>query len=269
MRKSRIFWLLASFCFLFGAFAYGLAAYNVRALGLGWMEFNAHNYFYLQAIYIGAVIAVFSSFFIGTEYADGTIRNKLAVGHDRVRLYLSNLITVVAAGVLFHLAYLLAVVLVGIPFAGMETITCVELQPWRLINCLLVTVEYGALFTMISMLDPQKARGVLISLLAAGVVILAGMLVYGRLSQPEFETIAQMRTDGGYVLKEGMPNSKYLTGRTRTIFEWINACIPSGSVMISLDRNCFFDLRNLLCVAAGTVLITALGSTMFFRKDIK
>ncbi len=87
MRKSRSFWLLAAFCFLLGAFAYSLAAYNVRVLGLGWMEFNAHNYFYLQMTCIGAVMAVFASFFLGTEYADGTIRNKLTAGHDRVGVY--------------------------------------------------------------------------------------------------------------------------------------------------------------------------------------
>ncbi len=159
--------------------------------------------------------------------------------------------------------------LVGIPFAGLESVTCVELQPWRLINCLLVMVEYGALFTLISMLDSHKARGVLVSLLAAGVVILAGMLVYGRLSQPEFETIAQMKADGSYVLKEGIPNSRYLTGRMRTVFEWLNACIPSGSVMLSLDRNFAFDLRNPVCTISGTALITALGAVLFRKKDIK
>ncbi len=269
MRKSRIFWVLTAFCFLFGSFAYGLAAYNVQVLGLGWMEFNAHAYFYMQMLYIGAVIAVFSSFFLGTEYADGTIRNKLAVGHDRVSLYLSNLITIVTAGILFQLAYLLAVVLVGIPFAGLVSVTCVELQPWRLISCLLVTVEYGALFTLIPMLDSQKARGVLISLLVAGIVALAGMLVYGRLSQPEFETLAWVQADGSYILKERMPNSKYLTGRIRTVFEWLNACIPSGSVMVSLDRNYTFDLRNPLCTVAGSALITVLGASLFRKKDIK
>ncbi len=269
MRKSRIFWLLAACCFLFGTFAYGLAAYNVQALGLGWMEFNAHALFYMQILYIGAVIAVFSSFFLGTEYADGTIRNKLAVGHDRVSIYLSNLITVVAAGILFHLAYLLAVVLVGIPFAGIESIICVELQPWRLICCLLVTVEYGALFTFIPMLDEQKDRGVLASLVVAGIVILFGMLIYGRLSQPEFETMAWVQADGSYILKEGMPNSKFLAGRIRTVFEWVNAWIPSGSVMVCLDRNLAFDLRNPLCTVAGTAIITACGASLFRKKDIK
>ncbi len=269
MRKSRIFWVLAAFCFLVGAFAYGLAAYNVRVLGLGWMEFNAHAYFYMQILYIGAVIAVFSSFFLGTEYTDGTIRNKLLVGHDRVSVYLSNMVTIVAAGFLFQLAYLLAVMLVGIPFAGVESITCVELQSWRLICCLLVTVEYGALFTMIPMLDAQKARGVLISLVVAGIVILFGMLIYGRLSQPEFETMAWVQADGSYILKEGMPNSKYLTGRIRTVFEWINAWIPSGSVLISLDRNYAFDPRYPMCTIVGTGLITVLGTALFRRKDLK
>ncbi len=269
MGKSSIFWVLTAFCFLFGSLTYGLVAYNTRKLGLRWLEYNAHAYFYMQMLYIGAVIAIFSCFFIGTEYSDGTIRNKLAVGHDRMSLYLSNLVTTVAAGFLFHLAYLLAVVLVGIPFSGMACVTHVEMQPWRLMCCLLATVEYGALFTCISMLDTQKSRGVLVCLLVAGLVALAGMMVYGRLNQPEFERLVWMQADGTYVLKDGGPNSKYLSGTVRTVFTWLNAWIPSGSMLISLDRNFTLDLRNPLCMAAGTALITAFGTSLFRKKDIK
>ncbi len=269
MKKTPLFWLLIGLCFSFGVIAYGLAAYNIHNLGIGWMEFNAHAYFYMQMLYIGAVSAVFASFFIGTEYADGTIRNKLAVGHSRESLYLSFGISVFSMALAASLAYLLAVLLVGIPFAGTASITHVELQPWRLGCCLLVIVAYSAIFTFLAMLDPQKARSVLVSLLTAGVLILAGMLVYGRLSEPEFTTQAWVQADGTYLLKDGLPNSKYVEGAVRTLLEWVNALIPSGSILVCLDRNYALDWRNPACMILEIIVITAAGISLFRKKDIR
>ena len=36
---------------------------------------------------MGLVAAILTSMFIGSEYSDGTIRNKLVVGHSRMRLH--------------------------------------------------------------------------------------------------------------------------------------------------------------------------------------
>lgn len=267
--KSKIFWALEGFCFGFGAFVYALVAYNTRNLGQGWLEYNAHVYFYLQLMYIAVVIAIFACFFIGTDYSDGTVRNKLIVGHSREGIYISFLLTVVMAAFLFVLAYLLAVLLVGLPFSGTAVLTHVQAQPWRLLNCALVIVEYAALFTLLSMLDSNKARNVVISLLIAGVVILMGMMAYGRLSEPEFVVRAVMQSDGSMLLEDGIPNSQYLTGTIRTVFEWITAILPSGSVMLSLDKNFGFDWRNPVLSVILLVLLTAIGCGIFKKKDIK
>lgn len=267
--KSKIFWVLEGFCFGFGVFVYALVAYNTRNLGQGWLEYNAHAYFYFSVLFIAAIIAIFACFFIGTEYSDGTIRNKLVVGHSRGEIYLSFFLIVCLASVLFLLAYVLAVLVIGIPLSGTAVLTHVELQPWRIGNSLLITVEYAAIFTLLSMLDSNKARNVVISLLIAGVVILLGMMAYGRLSEPEFVVRAVMQADGSMLLEDGLPNSQYLTGTIRTVFEWITAILPSGSVMLSLDKNLGFDWRNPVLSVILLVLLTAIGCGIFKKKDIK
>ena len=48
------------------------------------------NGFFGCALFIGIVMAVFCSLFIGTEYSEGTIRNKIIIGQKRGAVYLSN-----------------------------------------------------------------------------------------------------------------------------------------------------------------------------------
>lgn len=267
--KSRVFWVLEGFSFGFGAFAYALVAYNTRNLGQGWLEYEAHGYFYLWVLCIAVNIALFACFFIGTDYSDGTVRNKMIVGHSREEIYLSFLLTTITAAFFFVFAYLLAVLLVGLPLSGMAVLTHVQAQPWRLLDCGLVIVEYAALFTMVSMLDSDKARNIVISLLIAVTLIFSGMMAYGKLSAPELIRIVVPQSDGGILLKDGEPNPEYLTGTIRTVFVWLTAILPSGSTMLSLDKNLSFDWRNPVCAVALTTLLNVIGIGVFKKKDIK
>lgn len=267
--KSRVFWVLEGFSFGFGVFAYALVAYNTRNLGQGWLEYEVHSYFYLWVLYIAVIIALFACFFIGTDYSDGTLRNKMIVGHSREEIYLSFLLTTFTAAFFFVLAYLLAVLLVGLPLSGRAVLTHVQAQPWRLLGCGLVIVEYAALFTMVSMLGSDKARNLVISLLIAVILIFSGMMAYGKLSAPELIRIVIPQSDGGILLKDGDPNPEYLTGGIRTFFGWLTAILPSGSMMLSLDKNLSFNWRNPVCAVALTTLLNVIGIGVFKKKDIK
>ena len=66
----------------------------------------------------GLVMAVFIAVFLGTEYSDGTVRNKITAGHGRVRIYLANLLTVCLACLVFTAVYLLTTLAVGLPVLG-------------------------------------------------------------------------------------------------------------------------------------------------------
>ena len=53
---------------------------------------NPNNYFWNFNLVIGVIAAVCCSMYLGTEYSDRTMRNKLIAGHTRKDIYLSNLI---------------------------------------------------------------------------------------------------------------------------------------------------------------------------------
>lgn len=267
--QSKIFWVLELGCFLLGCATYLLVVYNTRNLGNGWLQWQAHSYFYMPILYLPVGIAIFSCFFFGTEYSDGTIRNKLVVGHSREAIYLANLLTTVCVIGLFLLACYVPVFIVGIPLAGKEVVTCVEMQPWRIANSTLLLTEYGALFVLLSTLDSNKARNVLICLLTALLLILLGLSAYGRYSAPEFVQNVVMLPGGGLELKDGIPNTKYLTGTARIIARWITTILPTGSAMMSLDKNFAFAWQVPLTTVLVTVLLTLGGICLFQKKDIK
>lgn len=269
LRESKIFWALELSCFLLSCATYLLVVYNTRNQGQGWLQWQANTYFYIPILYLPVGIAIFSCFFFGTEYSDGTIRNKLIVGHSRESIYLANLLTAVCVLGLQLLACYVPVLIVGIPFAGKDVVACVEMQPWRILNLLLLLTEYGALFVLLSTLDSNKARNVLDCLLTALLLILLGVSAYGRYSEPEFYPEVTMLPDGSLDVRNGPPNSEYLTGVPRMIAHGITLLLPTGSAMLSMDRGLTFDWRSPACAVALIVLLTILGIGVFKKKDIK
>ena len=267
--QSKIFWLLECLCFAFGAFVYILVAINTRNIGQGWLEYEAHGYFYILIFPLAVMISLFTCFFIGVDHSDGCIRNKLIVGHSRKTIYLSFFFTVLAVSLLLVLAYLLAVILVGMPLSGPDVLRAVELQPWRLLGCFLIIGECAALFTLLSIMDTNVARNVVVSLAVAVVLILSGMYVYHKLSQPEFIPIVSRTSDGYILLENGDPNPNYLTGMTRILYEWLTILLPYGAAALSLDKRASFDYRIPLISIVTILLLTFCGIRLFKKKDIK
>ncbi len=50
------------------------------------------NGFFGCALFIGIVMAVFCSLFIGTEYSEGTIRNKIIIGQKKEALFICQIL---------------------------------------------------------------------------------------------------------------------------------------------------------------------------------
>ena len=90
---------------------------------------------------MGLVAAILTSMFIGSEYSDGTIRNKLVVGHSRMRIYLANLIVCSVACVLIFLAYITGVFVVGSAKGG-ELLTKTSVVTMCLVCSILVSVAF-------------------------------------------------------------------------------------------------------------------------------
>ncbi|MDE5570029.1 MAG: hypothetical protein K2I82_05185, partial [Ruminococcus sp.] len=77
--------------------------------------------------YLLFAIPVFVGIFLGTEYSDGTIRNKMVVGHKRSDIYFANLI-VCASGTLIGAGLnLLINFTLGTALCGLEVLTATDI----------------------------------------------------------------------------------------------------------------------------------------------
>lgn len=112
LRKSRLFWLTAA----------GMLLGEIYVLQFGARVNQASHvpleqYYYYLAPTVGIFFAVWISIFLGTEYSDGTMRNKLIAGHTRGDIYLSYYLTALTGGVIMEAGWFLGG-LTGIPLFG-------------------------------------------------------------------------------------------------------------------------------------------------------
>ena len=90
LKKNKCFWVCMIFMLAAGVFFPVMRYVDMQKSGT---VNTLDNGFFACALFIGVLASVFCSLFIGTEYSDGTIRNKVVVGQKRSAIYLSNLIT--------------------------------------------------------------------------------------------------------------------------------------------------------------------------------
>ena len=267
--KSRIFWVLEALSAIAGAMFYILAIINEKNIGNGWYLWNGNYYLFVVLIYIGAIMAVFSGFFIGSEYSDGTIRNKMTVGCTRNNIYLANLVIVVAAGILFSITHIAASIVVGLPSLGSLIWQALAPIGWRIPAALVMMLCYGAIFSFFAMTDSNKSRSLLIGFVLALAIIFGGIVTGSRLNGPELTSRMILQEDGSYQREFDLPNSRYITGTTRTIYTFVDACIPSSQGYNIARSEGEFNLLAFICQLGVTTLFTGAGMTMFKKKDIK
>lgn len=219
------------------------------------------------------VCAVFIGLFIGTEYSDGTIRNKLVAGHSRWAIYISNLIVCALAAVLMRLVYMAVLLAVGLPLIGKGSCSITLLMVCFMCS-ILITVTFAAIFLMISMLVQSKAVGAVSVILLSVAFLFAAMLIYSNLNEPEYYegyTYTYMDEEGQEQVEEveRERNPRYLTGTRRAVYEFLHDFLPyNQGIQIAdyqTEHMAYFPLYSLTIILVSSVC----GILLFRRKDLK
>lgn len=226
------------------------------------------NGFFLCVALLLILAAVLCSLYMGTEYSDGTIRNKVVVGRRRPAIYLANLITCALADTVLCLVYFAAYLCVGLPLLG--PFQAVPPQVAYYILCtVLLAIAASAIFTLAAMLIQNKAATVAVCLLGAFALLLAGSCIDSRLSEPETYPSYSLVTDGEVINEGEEPNPHYLRGTKRKVYEFFYDFLPGGQAVQITSWTVARPWNPPLYAVIITVTATGCGVYAFNKKDLK
>lgn len=201
------------------------------------------NFFY--ALAATAITAAFCPLFLGSEYSDGTMRNKIAMGFSRLSVYLSDFTVRAVAGILFNAAWLAGSLLFhrdrGMP---------IDLSAPFLLCIAGVCLAWTAVFALLSLLIQSKAYAAVACLLTAVVTFLLGIQLTVMINAGADKAAGGANTPLA-LLRDLLPGGQaYLLA--------IGDFVSEGQLVR-------FPLYSL----GLAIAVTALGLCLFRRRDLK
>lgn len=274
LRKSKVFWLGVLFMFGFGIFMV-VTKYS-DMIRYDQNEFLDDSLFLYVPI-IGCCCAVFCSLFLGTEYSDGTIRNKVIIGHTRKNIYCANLLICITATLLMAIAFLLSYCTLGAFLLKAPQMQVGEMIFYFIIS-LFTMIAFTSLFNMLSMLITKKSISAVACLLIFIGLLIVSLYIMAKFSEPEFIfPYNVVITPSGSVITtvenveelEMVPNPKYLKDTAKAIYQFFYDFLPSGQSFQLYTREVIHPFQMIVYSMVITVITSVGGILAFNRKDLK
>ena len=264
--KDKVFWL----CLI------GMLGMNIfiilngcRQAGgaMAEYEYTLDRYFYNEAPLVGMFSAIIVSMFVGTEYYEGAVRNKLAVGHTRSNIYLSNYLVCYIAGLCIVAAWLISG-FVGVPFlGGLQAGVAGVLK--SLFIAAGYTAAFTAIFALVSNFANNRAALAVLTILVYIALLLAASKIYSCLEEPETIAYTWLSAEGVIQMMEPEANPLYIGGTKRIIFEFLLDFLPTGQGILLSDAATTHPIRQILCSMGITIATLFVGCQFFKKKDLK
>lgn len=269
--KSKVFWFCLLFVFLSEVFS-SVGLYRETKSITGYLAHCDSLLFDVCAQMI-IIAAIFSGLFVGTDYSNGTIRNKIIVGHTRTEIYLSNLIVCSSALLIIQLVGMLTAVGIGFPLVGNMEKSFLSLFVLSLIS-FATTIALSALFLLIAMMIHSKAHSVVAAIIVAIVLLIGAFVIGDGLNQPEYTSSVTVS-----VAEDGVDNSDnqmvmeknpyYISGAKRDLYEFLYDFLPGCQMMQISEQNPEHPARLPVYSLSIILATTACGVLLFRKKDIK
>lgn len=252
-----------------------VAGYEVFSLlsryarGRAGFDYSLDGGFFLFAGLTGIVSALVCAFLIGPEHGDGTMRNKIIIGHSRRDIYLSNLILSTLASLTTCLAAILPGLALGLPLLGGFEMGTARATLMILGICTL-SMAYAALFTLLTMLISGRAASLTAAMVLALALLAAGAYLNGRLTAPPTIQGYDLSVNGQLVAAKPSPNPAYIPeGLMRSALQFLYDFLPGGQtgqyVTTEVARPVLLMVYDVVIFVAATTA----GLVLFRRKDLK
>ena len=263
--KSKCFWICVVFVSAAAGY-YPLTLFLNRAEGF---SRSPDDGIFLCAVLVPVALSIFCSLYLGTDYSDGVIRNKITVGHRRIVLYIVNLITSMAVALILMVAFFIVYLAVGIPLLGTFQMSLKTAAVYIAI-ILAVCFAFSGIFTMICMGSANKAAVAAACVLCAVLLLLAGVYLASLLQAPELYPGYSFNAGGEITdLQEAIPNPYYLSGAKREICQFFYDFLPGGQAVQCASAQVQNPLKLLVYSGITFFFTSFLGATIFQQKNIR
>lgn len=263
--KTKLFWAAAGLLAVIGAAIPIKYFLDNRSGASAWTPDTAC---FLYAYLVPILLSVLTALFIGSEYSDGTMRNKCIVGHRRSSMYLANLLVCMAAGALLSAAYLLPYLCLALGLLG-SFAASVQTVLLFIALTLALSFAFVSCFTLIAMLTQSKAHTAAACILLVFALLLAGVYITSALSEPEYYSAYSYTENGVTVEAPEERNPNYLTGTKRQVYEFLQDFTPGGQALQLSGLHAAHPAQLALYSGVILLLTTSCGILIFRRKDLK
>lgn len=264
--KDRFSWCVVGILVILSLVNVFNSTRSFEAMAANGFAMSLDDYYFYQAPLIGAFLALLISMFLGTEFAQGTIRNKLCIGYKRDEIFLSNFITCTLATIVLNVVWLLTSALL------FRMIGPLEMEVSEFVGCIFVAigfaVSFTALYTVIGSLSSNKAMTIIYTFAVFIILAMAASALYDRLCEPDMHQ-GMMYVNGEFVMPEPTPNPLYLSGTIRTVCEVALELLPTGQALLLSDVAIQSPIRAIALSVVFTAVTLLAGGNFFKKKDIK
>lgn len=264
LQKNMCFWIGFVFMAAVGIFFPVRGYVEMCCTGVNSL---IENGFFSCSLFASIIMAVFCSLFTGTGYSDGTIRNKVVIGHKRMDIYVAEVITSSVVGVVMCSGFFVPYLCIGIPLLEnftMESKTVLLMG----VTELLLVAAFTSIFTLVAMICQNKAVVSVICLLLAFGLLLVGWFLNNMLQAPKTILVYTMSENNEPVAAEE-PNPQCLEGTEREIVQTIYDVLPGGQAV----QCTWLEVVHLPRLPLYSILImlstTGIGLFCFQKKDLK
>nr|WP_294668879.1 ABC transporter permease subunit [uncultured Blautia sp.] len=263
--KNKLFWILISIeLFMGGLFPVLHYMDNIDEKSAWTMD----STIFIYTLFVPLMVSLLTALFIGSDYSDGTMRNKLIAGQVRKNIYAANLVVNMEAAFLLCFAFWISHVCIGTPLLGWFVSDAKKMLGYLLVT-LTTVAACVAIFTLISMLCSNKAYSVAGCILIIFMLLFVGVRITAALNEPEMYDAYSYMSEGVTVQEDETPNPNYVSGVKRQIYNFLNEFLPGGQMIKLSNMNAEHLGRYAVYDGVIFAFVTGCGILSFRRKDLK
>lgn len=249
---------------------------------------NVHQLILNYSQISGFIAAIFSCLYLGSEYSEGGIRNKVITGHKRTKIYLSNLIIIAGFNIILYLLFVGISLAVGTPLLSKADAVIKEF-PKYLVYIFLLIIAYSSIITFLGMTISNSTVVVLTIM-----IVTVGSFVFGFYSHSKAEKIKNpyyvYQNDSGEIITEAMDSdyNRYPGDFLVNLYDKLLKINPLGQALTMCQDAVTiysgvepyqvygsFTTKDIdmskfpIYSIADVIVFTALGLIIFNKKELK